>query len=182
MTNLTFSEIAVSAGIEAVQRNQSMKSLWQGAFDAQGVMRAEMLGGLVGVTCSVVDAWQAVGGANEAGQQVAQQILNAPPHARRMLLSVVVDRKDQEAGYIVNALCEAIHKISDKISVTPAKVRLPPPPAPDKIAQETPAPPPAEPQIIKVEIVSMPARTTETTVTRDRDGNIKETVQAERDG
>lgn len=144
-------------------------------------MRAEMLGGLVGVTCAVVDAWQAVGGAMEAGQPVAQQILNAPPHARRMLLSVVVNRRDQEAGFIVHALCEAIHKMSDKISVTPPKVRLPPQPAPDKIAQETPAPP-AEPQIIKVEIVSMPDRTTETTVTRDREGNIRQTTQTESDG
>lgn len=53
----------------------------------------------------------------------------------------------------------------------PAPMPAPPPPDPE----------PAAPQVVKVEIVAMPERLTQSVIDRDGAGNIKQTMQIERD-
>ncbi len=159
--------LAKLAAIESVERHESMKPLWQSAITAKGQPATEMMAGLIDITCQVCDAQQAANLPMVAKTPAGKQIMEAAPHARKMMLVAAVQRQDQAAASLVADLSDMVEAASHRTRIS--HPRQPPPEA-------------AEPAPLRVEIVALPDRITETTVTRDREGNIKETVQTEFDG
>lgn len=202
--------LAASACIELMQLGKSVHPVF-GLADASGESeRFEIKGAVLSCICAALEGWSATGKAPPfAADAVAQSIVLLPPQTRRLAISSLLNAKGMDSTLV--AICDAVQTIGDKVNIAireadpaehkaeqptiivnvpeqpapvvnaPVTVNLPEQPAAvNKITVQVPDQP--APGIMKMEIVGMPERITETTVTRDREGNIRETVQVESDG
>ena len=78
------------------------------------------------------------------------------------------------AGFLENARA---YLPVDRLELPRTWLEDPAPAAPAPVPEPAPEPP----QVLKVEIVALPERLTQSVIERDADGNIKQTMQIERD-
>ena len=157
-------QLGQSAGYEAIQHGQSLAPLLEAAVNSRMTQPGgAMLGGLLDVACSVLDACQSRGVKFELTGK-GKQIADALPQARRLIVMSMCQQLDQSAAHVLGDLAGVIHGMRDSISLS----------APEQV--ETPEQP-----VMRVEIVGMPERTTQQSITRREDGEFIGSTSTESD-
>lgn len=157
-------QLGQRAGYEAIEHGQPLVPLLSAALATRTtVPGAALLGGLLEVMCSVLDACQREGIRFDM-TDVAKQIGDARPQARRLLIVSLCQHVDQSAADVLGQLAGAIYAIKDSLSLS-----APP-------AVEGPEQP-----VMRMEIIAMPERTTQQTITRRADGELLCTSSVEQD-
>jgi hypothetical protein len=167
---------ARAAAVEAIQNKQPLAPMMASLINLRSDPAGSAIAGINEVICLALDAAQRGKLSPAVKNPEAKAIIEAAPYARRVLLFAAWTRADQAAGDALADISAAIYSMRNCLVASFPKP-LPPPPPPEREEPRASA----EPQILKVEIVGMPERITDTTVTRDGDGNIKRTTQSEFD-
>lgn len=167
-------QLGTRAGFEALKHKQPLAPLLHAALQARDSQAgADLLGGLLNVLCIALDACQSSGVAFQWTNSTAKQIAEALPQARRLFVAAVCQRIDQDVADILSELSGAIYEVRDQVTVSePAEPEAPAAPAT--------TPEPAESPIMRVQIVAMPDRSTDTDILR-RGGAIVGSTAIERD-
>ena len=155
-------QLGQRAGYEAIEHHQPLTPLLNAAL-AAGLTApgAALLSGLLEVMCSVLDACQRQGIRFEMSD-TSKKIANALPQARRLMVTSLCQHIDQSVGDVLAELAGAIYAIKDSLSLS------------------TPAVVSPEQPVMRMEIVAMPERTTQQTITRSN-GELTGTVSTEQD-
>lgn len=126
-----------------------------------------MIGGLLAVVAMAIDACAKSGHPLvKAQNERAQAIIDAQPSARRLYLTALCQGNfDQEGADVLAGVLGVLYVARNVFQVSDPKVE-----------NEETAPP-----VMKVEIVGMPTRATETVIERDEDLEIASTRTVERD-
>lgn len=164
--------VARAAAVEAIQNKEPLAPLMASLVNLRSGPAGNAIAGLNEVICLALDAAQRGKLTVTVQNAEAKAIIEAAPYARRVLLFAAWTRADQATGDALSDISAAIYSMRNCLVASFPKP--PPPPPPEE-------PKGAEPQILKVEIVGMPDRITETTVERNRDGDIRTTYQTEHD-
>ena len=162
---------ARAAAMEGVNARHHLGHLFVLALGTKGQQGADYLAGLLDIVVSCVDALQKHGPLLTAPKnQRATEILGYLPQARAMHLSAICSQIDKEGVAVIDGIVQAVYECRDLFSF--------PEPAPgDTTAENSPN----DQSIMRVQIVGMPERVTDTQVDRDRSGDITRTAQYERD-
>jgi hypothetical protein len=159
----------VCAAAGATGRKESLVPLLNAAVQARHTPTGSaMLGGMLSFVCVTLDKVQAAGLKLPLATERGQEIANATPDIRVLLMSALGANIDQPAADVIGDLAAALHSVRAHIGVEQKAVES--------------APPEPPPPVMRVEIVGMPARTTETTFQRDENLEIARSVQTGRDG
>ena len=204
-------DAVVAACVEKINRGQSLYDVWTLTSTFSGVDALQSRQVVTSCIANLCEAWEGGWEAppHITGHPAAVVIANASPATRRLYLASLVSvRTEKDTDAIIECLADGLNRLSlqspfNATTETPAKAVPEPQPVIVQVTNQIPAQPapvvnvanqiPAQPAPIvnvtnqtpdnlKVSITGLPDRVTETTVTRDRDGNIKETVQTESDG
>ena len=204
-------EATAAACVEKINEGQSLYDVWTltNVFPVVDALQSRRV--VANCIAGLCEAWEGSRGAPPriTGHPAAIGIANAPPALRRLYLAGLVSlRADKDTDAIIECLADGLRRLSLQAPFSsnmpaPAKAapepqpvivqvtnQMPAQPAPVvNVANQMPAQPPPMvnvtnqmPDNMTVSITGLPDRVTETSVTRDRDGNIKETVQIESDG
>ena len=157
-------QLGQRAGYEALEHGRPLLPLLNAALATRTTAPGSaLLGGLLEVVCSVLDACQRQGIAF-AMTDAAKQIASALPQARRLLITALCQHVDQSAADVLSELARAILCIKDSVSVSaPAALDRP------------------EPLLMRMEIVAMPDRKIEQTITRRENGDLVGASSIEQD-
>lgn len=159
-------QLGADAAYEALRARQSLVPLLEAAMGARRTQEgAALYSGLLGVISHMLSACRAGGLRFEIANRDARQIAEALPHARSLLLLAKCQADTQESRAILVALAEALYAARDKFEVGPDRPRA-------ERANEQP--------VMQVEIVGMPQRLAQHTVTRT-DGQISGSLVLEQD-
>ena len=164
---------ARAAAVEAIQNKQPLAPLMASLINLRSNPTGSAITGINEVIGLALDAAQRAGIKTTVDNPEAKAIIEAQPYARRVLLFAAWTRADQSAGDALADISAAIYSMRNYLVASFPK---PPPPEPEEAKASADLP-----QIMKVEIVGMPERITETTVERNRDGDIRTTYQTEHD-
>jgi hypothetical protein len=200
--------ITAGAAVEAINAGLSLSVVWSIASTLAETQRSVSRDVIVESLCAQLDAMQRIGWpVPDVGDETAEIIAEALPNMRRLM--VVGLQATKGGDQTIASLFKIVGRIA-RLSAFKAEIPKPTPapsPAPQQITVQLPEQPapvvnvtnrveiPEQPTPnvdvhvtnqaptgpAEVRIVSLPDRMTETTVTRDREGNIKETVQLESD-
>ena len=147
--------LGVEAGCEALERRLSLAPVLTAAYRiATTPEGGGMIRGLLEVLASALDKLQAAGLTFETTSDTARAIFAAPPATRRVLIAGTCMNLGQDAGDLLGELSATVYASSDLLTAGERKV----------VEQR--------PQISRVEIVAMPERQTNLSVSRDAAGRI----------
>ena len=157
-------QLGQRAGYEAIEHGRPLRPLLNAALATRTTAPgAALLGGLLEVVCSVFDACQRQGIGFDMTDE-AKEIASALPQARRLLITALCQHVDQSAADVLGELAGAIYAVRDSLSLSaPATVESP------------------EPPVMRFEIVAMPDRKIEQTITRRDNGDLIGSSSVEQD-
>lgn len=148
-----------SAGYEAIQLRQPLAPLLDAVVKSWHTPAgSSMLSGLLEVLCEVLDACQRSELRFDWKSEQAQQIADAPPTGRRLLLYAACQHQTQATADLLAALSAAVFSVREKITLS----------FPKQDDQ------PAE-AVTLVKIVGMPERVSSTEVARVNDAIVGST-------
>lgn len=156
-------QLGQRAGYEAIEHGRPLRSLINSALSTRHTAPgAALLSGLLEVMCSVLDACQRQAIGFDMSEE-AKAIATALPQARRLMVVSLCQNIDQKVADVLGQLCGAIYIIRDSLTLSA-------PPAQS-----------AEQPVMRMEIVSMPERTTQQTISRSADGELIGSTSTESD-
>lgn len=156
-------QLGQRAGYEAIEHRQPLGPLLDKAVATRHTAPgAALLGGLLEVMCSVLDACQRKSIGFDMSDE-AKAIATALPQARRLMMTSLCQHIDQNVADVLSQLNGAIYSVRDVLTLS----------APPAVSPEQP--------VMRMEIVGMPERTTLTTFARDQDGELIESNRRESD-
>ncbi len=150
-------QLGYQAGLETLQNKQHFGPLLNAAWPTSKTQQgADTVSGLLGVVCIALDACQRAGVSFAFTNERALHISQATPSTRRILLNAVLSEDLTVITGALSEICSALYSVRDRVTVnTTAPVNAAAAPAEPK-----------EPPLMRVQIVGMPARTSEAEVER----------------
>ena len=157
------SDIAFTATCEAIHRGD-LEPVLNGYFNTND---ARLKSGALGALFTCYESLRSTGVTfgDRYDSECTAYLSKSTTTAKSEILTAIARNDHAGVGWRLGAIAGAVNSCKDWFTFDPIKAD----------------PLPTTPQVLQVQVVSMPDRTTEQVVTRDREGNIVSATKLERD-